>query len=68
MYIFEEFISEKYPISLIEYINTKKESVPYFSSQFVISVNNILVAKIEYDSTILKYNDKITVLPLLGGG
>lgn len=68
MYIFEEFISEKYPISLIEYINTKKESVPYFSSQFVISVNNILVAKIEYDSTILKYNYKITVLPLLGGG
>jgi len=68
MYIFEEFISEKHPISLIEYINTKKESVPYFSSQFVISVNNILVAKIEYDSTILKYNDKITVLPLLGGG
>lgn len=68
MYIFEEFISEKYPISLIEYINTKKESVPYFSNQFVISVNNILVAKIEYDSTILKYNDKITVLPLLGGG
>lgn len=68
MYIFEEFISEKDSISLIEYINTKKESVPYFSSQFVISVNNILVAKIEYDSTMLKYNDKITVLPLLGGG
>jgi sulfur carrier protein ThiS len=68
MYIFEEFVSEKKSISLIEYINTKKESFPCFNSQFVISINNTLVAKIDYDSTILKYNDKITVLPLLGGG
>jgi molybdopterin converting factor small subunit len=67
MYIFEEFVSERDPISLIEYIN-KKKSVPFFNSQFVISINNSLVAKIDYDSTILKYNDKITVLPLLGGG
>ncbi|MDF2615603.1 MAG: hypothetical protein K0Q47_258 [Sedimentibacter sp.] len=68
MYIFEEFVSEKDPICLIEYINKKKESVPCFNSQFVISINNNMVAKIDYDSTILKYNDKITVLPLLGGG
>jgi thiamine biosynthesis protein ThiS len=67
MYIFEEFVSEKDPISLIEYIN-KKKSVPCFNSQFVISINNNLVAKSNYDSTILKYNDKIAVLPLLGGG
>lgn len=68
MYIFEEFISEKDSISLIEYINAKKESFPCFNSQFAISVNNTLVAKNDYDSKILKYNDKITVLPLLGGG
>lgn len=68
MFLFEETISGVDDISLEKYINTKKDNISCLNSQYVIKVNNKIVKRDEFNSTILNLNDKITVLPLLGGG
>ena len=68
MFLFEEVISGQSTVKLLEYIDEKKSTVSCLNAQFIISVNGIIIRKEDYSSVILTPNDKITVLPLLGGG
>jgi thiamine biosynthesis protein ThiS len=58
----EEFIGDQFTIS--ELLKVKK----FTFKMLVIKVNNQLVKKAEYDSTMVKDGDDVMVLHLISGG
>jgi len=58
----EEFMGDQFTIS--ELLKTKK----FTFKMLVIKVNNQLVKKTEYDSTMVKDGDDVMVLHLISGG
>jgi len=68
MWVFEEVIRAEEPLILSEYLNKKNETLASLQTKCLVKLNDTIIDRKEFSTTRLKPNDKILILPLLGGG
>lgn len=68
MWVFEDIIRDEDPLLLSEYLENKSETVSSLRTKYLVKINESIINRKDFNGTRLKPNDRILILPLLGGG